>query len=157
MKKIVFLILFIIVLTLLVFQCSDPVRPNEENNDTTIYQEIVSDNYIEGSMGWAILNDGSGQLANGNIVWDTIGNITIRGNITCLGVITGGIIQTAASGQRIAINGINNNILFYNEINEAIQLSNINDELYINGKFGVEGTARFLSSVVVYSLKIGNP
>ncbi len=103
MKKIVFLILFIIVLTLLVFQCSDPVRPNEENNDTTIYQEIVSDNYIEGSMGWAILNDGSGQLANGNITWDTAGNVTIKQSITCPATITGGAFRTAAAGTYVKI------------------------------------------------------
>lgn len=47
--------------------------------------------------------DGSGKLASGNILWDVSGNITSAGEWTATHTITGGTIQTAASGARAVL------------------------------------------------------
>jgi len=49
-------------------------------------------------------NDGSGKLASGNFTWDTSGNVTAAGSITSTATITGGTVQTAASGARSVLN-----------------------------------------------------
>lgn len=42
---------------------------------------LSSDGSIVNGSKWKLNNDGSGQLANGNISWDTAGNITARGAV----------------------------------------------------------------------------
>lgn len=42
---------------------------------------LSSDGSIVNGTRWKLNNDGSGQLANGNISWDTVGNITARGAV----------------------------------------------------------------------------
>lgn len=42
---------------------------------------LSSDGSIVNGTKWKLNNDGSGQLANGNITWDTAGNITARGAV----------------------------------------------------------------------------
>ena len=48
--------------------------------------------------------DGSGKIASGNFTWDTSGNVTMAGAFTSTATITGGIVQTAASGARSILN-----------------------------------------------------
>lgn len=53
-------------------------------NSVQIYKNSValsSDGSIINGTKWKLNNDGSGQLANGNISWDTIGNVTAKGAI----------------------------------------------------------------------------
>jgi len=60
--------------------------------------------------GKILLNkDGSGQLANGNVVWDANGNITYRGKF-----------ETSASGRRVVIDNANANITIYNAVGDEI-------------------------------------
>ncbi|MCS3085407.1 hypothetical protein NXW09_29410 [Bacteroides ovatus] len=40
---------------------------------------LGSDGSIINSTKWKLNNDGSGQIASGNIAWDTAGNVTFRG------------------------------------------------------------------------------
>ena len=42
---------------------------------------LSSDGSIVNGSRWRLNNDGSGQLANGNITWDTLGNVTARGAV----------------------------------------------------------------------------
>lgn len=42
---------------------------------------LSSDGSIVNGSRWRLNNDGSGQLANGNIYWDSLGNVTARGAI----------------------------------------------------------------------------
>lgn len=53
-------------------------------NSSQIYKNSValsSDGSITNGSKWRLSNDGSGQLANGNITWDTRGNVTAKGAI----------------------------------------------------------------------------
>lgn len=53
-------------------------------NSYQIYKNSValsSDGSIINGSRWRLNNDGSGQLANGNIYWDAIGNVTARGAV----------------------------------------------------------------------------
>lgn len=53
-------------------------------NSSQIYKNSValsSDGSIVNGTRWKLNNDGSGQLANGNITWDTAGNVTARGAV----------------------------------------------------------------------------
>lgn len=53
-------------------------------NSYQIYKNSValaSDGSIINGSRWRLNNDGSGQLANGNITWDTAGNVTARGAV----------------------------------------------------------------------------
>lgn len=53
-------------------------------NSYQIYKNSValsSDGSIINGSRWRLNNDGSGQLANGNITWDTSGNVTARGAV----------------------------------------------------------------------------
>lgn len=53
-------------------------------NSYQIYKNSValsSDGSITNGSRWRLNNDGSGQLANGNIYWDAAGNVTARGAV----------------------------------------------------------------------------
>lgn len=53
-------------------------------NSSQIYKNSValsSDGSIVNGSKWRLNNDGSGQLANGNITWDTKGNVTAKGAV----------------------------------------------------------------------------
>jgi hypothetical protein len=53
-------------------------------NSSQIYKNSValsSDGSIINGSRWRLNNDGSGQLANGNITWDTKGNVTAKGAV----------------------------------------------------------------------------
>lgn len=53
-------------------------------NSSQIYKNSValsSDGSIINGSKWRLNNDGSGQLANGNITWDTRGNVTAKGAV----------------------------------------------------------------------------
>lgn len=53
-------------------------------NSSQIYKNSValsSDGSITNGSRWRLNNDGSGQLANGNITWDTKGNVTAKGAV----------------------------------------------------------------------------
>lgn len=54
-------------------------------NSTQIYKNSVylnSDGSITNGSKWQLNNNGSGRLANGNISWDTTGNVTFGANVT---------------------------------------------------------------------------
>ena len=81
-------------------------------------------------------NDGSGKLANGNISWDTSGNITQTGTWTSTATITGAIFKTATTGQRVVINesGYANTIRFYDSNGDFVGgMYGSNGYLGING------------------------
>ena len=58
--------------------------------------------YADAKIG--LKNDGSGKLASGNISWDVSGNLTLAGAFSSSATITGGTIQTGASGARSVLN-----------------------------------------------------
>ena len=67
--------------------------------------DLVSDNYVQGSSGWMI------NRATGDVEFN---NAVFRGRVEA-SVVVGGIIKTAASGNRVELNGLTNvdSILFY--------------------------------------------
>lgn len=81
-------------------------------NDVTIFAGYDSDFMTElHESFFYIQSNGAGRVAGGNFNWDTSGNVTMAGTFTSTATITGGIFQTAASGQRVVINS--DNILYF--------------------------------------------
>lgn len=70
---------------------------------------IQSRNFVSGSAGWRLDSTGVFEGQSG----------TFRGNISGA-TITGSTFQTAASGQRIVIESVNNTLTFYNASNVAV-------------------------------------
>lgn len=49
------------------------------------------------TVNWLLNNDGSGNLARGNVTWDTVGNLSLIGNITASGGTIGGWVINNSS------------------------------------------------------------
>ena len=112
---------------------SDPTAPQSLGSGY-FSNDIYSANYVQGQNGWKLFYNGNFEANNGtfrgNITatsgtiggW-TIGATTLTGGITTLNsngnitgaTITGGIIQTATSGDRVLISGTNDDIEFLHD------------------------------------------
>lgn len=85
-----------------------PFRVDEGGHATISNADIVGQ--FSAANGKIILyRDGSGRLANGDIIWDAEGNIFIRG-----------VYRTQLAGKRIEINPNTNSFRMYNENNQLI-------------------------------------
>lgn len=62
--------------------------------------------------------NGSGKIADGNFAWDASGNVTGAGTWTNTATITGGVFQTAVSGARVVVDGMNNYLSYFDASNE---------------------------------------
>ena len=78
--------------------------------------------------------DGSGKLASGNFSWDTSGNISGAGTWTNTATITGGVFQTASSGQRIVMQSSDNTLRFHTATQDDVLV--ITDSVY-EGNAGI--------------------
>jgi hypothetical protein len=111
---------------------SDPTAPQSLGSGY-FSNDIYSANYVQGQNGWKLFYNGNFEANNGtfrgNITatsgtiggW-TIGATTLTGGETTLNsngnitgaTITGGVIQTATSGDRVLMSGANDDIEFLN-------------------------------------------
>ncbi len=73
--------------------------------------------------------DGTGYVADENLSWDAGGNVTLAGTFTSSATITGGTFQTAASGQRIVLDGANNKISLFTGAGAGSETLIIDDNL----------------------------
>jgi len=94
------------------------------NNTTTIGQWDNTGNILVGQIGSGknniyITADSISLRTNttSNITLASAGTGYFRGNITSTATITGGVVQTASSGQRVYISGTTNDVRFYNSTN----------------------------------------
>lgn len=84
---------------------TDSVSPTAFNSGV-LSGNINSANFVHGSAGWSINADGSAEFQN--VIGLSFTGVTINGS-----TITGGVIRTAASGQRVLMSGANNDVEFY--------------------------------------------
>jgi hypothetical protein len=77
---------------------------------------------IDASSGFAIKHKDNYGVETKMIELDSSGSGYFRGNINSTAVITGGVIQSAATGKRIIIDGSSNDIKFYNSSGEYIAI-----------------------------------
>lgn len=77
---------------------------------------------IDAASGFAIKHKDNSGIETKMIELDSSGSGYFRGNINSSAVITGGIIQSAATGKRIIIDGSSNDIKFYNSNGDSIAI-----------------------------------
>lgn len=75
--------------------------------------EMRSPNYVPGTSGWAMDSDGNLEAQDGTFR-GAISASSITGGTIDGTTITGGILQTSASGHRVKITGADDTITFYN-------------------------------------------
>lgn len=97
------------------------------DNGSVRYWALNPDGSAVFSMGKiSFKNDGSGFVANGNVSWDTVGNVSMKGTITAnAGAISGFKI----SGNRLINTAANSSIEFTSLIGGAFLYVNTNDAL----------------------------
>lgn len=108
---------------------------------------LGSDGSITNSTRWRLNNDGSGQLANGNISWDTVGNITARGavfnNVRVQGSIRNPFVLNDSS---IWIGGDSSNQQSFNNYDNIVAIRGSWDE-YISLPWTLANSGRRITLV----------
>jgi len=99
---------------------------------------------IDSVNGFAIKHKNSSGSETKMIELDSSGNGYFRGNINSSAVITGGVFQTASTGKRVCVDGVENNIKYYNSAGDYITvegyLSSANEKrLHIGGALMGDG------------------
>lgn len=108
---------------------------------------LSSDGSIVNGTRWKLNNDGSGQLANGNISWDTVGNITARGavfnNVRIQGSIRNPFVLNDSS---IWIGGDSSNQQSFNNYDNIVAVRGSWDE-YISLPWTLANSGRRITLV----------
>ena len=161
---------------------SDPTAPQSLGSGY-FSNDIYSANYVQGQNGWKLFYNGNFEANNGtfrgNITatsgtiggW-TIGATTLTGGGTTLnsnGTITGGIIQTSATGNRIVLSGTDNKLEFLNNstiyasiyptiyaFGNGITIETITAESYISIFEGSKDTIEMLAGSTGLTLDDGS-